>query len=446
MNQRQRQPRQHTVSREEAGPGAPSAPQPAPTGSSLPATRPAGREPTTKPREENPVDVAAAFLAEKWGSMTRLGYTEFRKLGALIQSSFPEMGALEIVKFFDNLGGKPYDNAEFWLDQVAKHPATLGPPELVLLKPGTPEWNEWLDESLSAEQIPAAYLCRLYRSDRDAAYEEVGYATAKDAVLYDYEWVEVPNVSSRLEAAKAEPNADKMFFDRDEKKWKARIPTPKLAYVAEAKKTARTRAIRRCAKRAYSLTEAKYIRVAAEVEDTLEELHAEAERAALPPGRQDVKSALRQLFRCQSCDPPVELLATELEAHRKQRPGHNSFLSLGPEGGLPERKPEPKRSPEGKRYISGDDHRRLHAWANERDYGGEIQNPHEMLKLIIAEIRGQPDTSGINTTEITYAEWEQVREALEKYPLRPSDAEDAEAMVVKTRPPTKAEQPDLLDQ
>lgn len=446
MNDRRQQRR--TTTRQESGPGAPAAQPPPPVGSSVPATR---EPPAPATSEENPIDVAAAFLAQKWGSLTRIGYTEFRKMGALVQSSFPEMGALEMVKFFDNLGGKPYDNAEFWLDQVAKHPATERPPELVPLKPGTPEWEEWIGESLGVQEIPAAYLCRLYRTDREGPFEEVGYATSKDAILYDYEWVEAEGAKSRADAAKMHPDADKLFEDREAQPrvWKARIPTPKIAYEGEAKKTARTRAIRRCAKRAYSLTEAKYIRVGVEVEELLEQMEADVTARELPKG-QDMRAALQARFVCKHCEPPVELVATELEAHRKDHPGHNSFTAVAESSGAappPPAKAAVKRSTEGVRYISDTDHKRLHAWANERNLGA-VSNPHETIKRIVADKRGLNDPAKVKTTEITYEEFEYVREELERFPLRPQDpekAEEVQAEVVETRP-GKAEQADLLDQ
>jgi hypothetical protein len=229
----------------------------------------------TRAQRSTVVDVAGLW-ASSWSTIEKLEPKDRETVARVIVGAFPEFGPLEILKYFEMIGGKLYDTAEFWLHQAAQHPHYRGA-ELVEIEPGTDDWHEYMGKRQDPANIAAAVKCTAHRfvAHRAGTGEEIlrteveaGYSAIGDTVLSETKWLDVREAKNRAEAEalvneRKAPDAivADIFFQSAKGNrpggWVAKLSAPREDFYALALKTARTRASRRCLRRMFSLAEAR---------------------------------------------------------------------------------------------------------------------------------------------------------------------------------------------
>jgi hypothetical protein len=194
-----------------------------------------------------PYRVTTALMKAKWGNVASLPVDEAVVVARTIHESFPMFGPWQIINNFDVLAGKTlYLNANGYIDIAMSHPMTESPPLLRQIEHGSEDWATYLGD-IQPNKIAAAYVCEFKRKDRAIPFVEANYCPMDDDLLY--------------RGKRDNPNR-KLKDD-----WRPL-----------AMKIARTRAIRRCLRFAFSPTEAAAIYAEKQVEAILQK----AERRELP--------------------------------------------------------------------------------------------------------------------------------------------------------------------
>lgn len=376
--------------------------------SNLPARREPVAPPAPTPAPVTVAREAAGLWAAKWSSIDKLTADDLQRVAAIVLSTFPDMGALEITSYFDLLGGKLRPNADFWIHVAARHPATTAGPVLEELVPDSDEWGSFLGRSLAPDLVAAAYKATIIRVDRTQPIEEANYVLRADPMLWEYEYLNDLPAQNRAQAealagerAPRGTEVDRVWFAKGA--WQARIRTLKPDWEPLARKKARTTAARRVCAKAYSLSEARVLAMTGQAQRVLDAAlatrHArpEDERLAIAPGP------------------------------REGQPGARAAVEVGDVRDLPDDAPAPRAAPiapptdasEG--FLAEVDRRRLHAWAAERDLGP--RDSHKALKALLARVLGVPEVD-VSTKRVRYADLPRIQEALEQYPYRDARAPD----------------------
>ncbi len=192
--------------------------------------------------------VTTQLIKKQWGNVASLDKHDAVVVARTIHESFPMFGPWQIINNFDVLAGKTlYLNANGYIDIAMSHPQTESPPLLREILHGTEEWTTWMGAETPKDVIAAAYVCEFKRKDRPIPFVECGYCPMDDDLL--------------LKGKRSDPN-------------RARKPD----WRPLAMKIARTRAVRRCLRFAFSPTEAAAIYA----EKKVEALLTKAERKQLP--------------------------------------------------------------------------------------------------------------------------------------------------------------------
>ena len=363
--------------------------------SNLPAVRPEvgsltdiGPELSLVPVKQETLEEAVTLWSAKWDTMQAMKPEDLRKVAAVILGSFPYLGPVELTTFFDVLGGKIYPNEQFWQDSVARHPMNDGF-SVVVLKPETEEWDEWIGASMKSDQIAAAYLCRVRRKDRAEPIEEASYVSKTDALICEFTYRDFGTNKEEAEKAAKEQIPEGAVLDRfwfkkawqnQPAHWAARYATLKPDWEAIAKKKARSTAARRTMRKAYSLSEARVSFVLRAAEERLPQ---PAQIASETPEVQPTAAA------------PAKPSTSETA-----RPAPTGTAAL----------------------ISENDRRKMFAWANEREFPEGVT-----LKTVISKVTGVPEEE-VSTKQVTNGQLLQVREALEQYPAKGQKAPAEETM------------------
>ena len=214
--------------------------------------------------------------------------------------------------------------------------------------------------------------------------------------------------------------------------WKVAVKTLREDWVILAKKKARSTAARRCATRAFSLTEAKITLMLHQAQAVLDRV---ATRGEIPvelgepvevaPGV-TVRSAgarttpLRQsqhpydLAPSPAEDPaPVEILSVEELANEQPAPVAEVEVEA------PAAPLKAESAPPPPAYLSDPDRRKMFAWAGERDFGDFAT--HEGLKRVIAQVKDLP-LAEVSTKRVTYDDLPLIRAELEVFPFKQPSA------------------------
>lgn len=372
---------------------------------------------------------AAAMWTKGWSTFEKLNPKDREKVAQVIHSSFPEMGALEITKYFDMIGGKLRENAEFWMQTAAQHPATEWGPVLTEIEPGSDLWNEYVDKDLDHSIVACAFIAEVKRRDRTLPTREANYVLKKDAILSEFTYENLDNVKNQLEAQKLAKDLEAAGRGKLEKvgyqdeqqgggrRWYAKFSVLREDFRALARKKCRTTAARRCCVRAFSLTEAKVmtcLKAAQAIIDRAVEGTTFAPIApSLPVGNGHQVSGSRALMVPIQMDDPAPTTLPGVE-----RPA----VEVGSVESISDDAPSPEaESVDPSEFLSENDRRKVLAWAGERNLDGDTV---ERLKEIIASLR-RCAVEKVSTKEIRYSELERIRETLESFPLKEFTQGDA---------------------
>ena len=355
---------------------------------------PARRAPEPKPLTK--AEQAAALCSQGWGNLAKLPEKQATMLFAALSEQFPDLGPVELVNGFELLGGTTiYDKGEFWLSRLASSDLIVEYPDPIRLEPGTELWDKWMGKQ-DPEVIVAAYLIRVGKvaiaTGTIEPVEEIGYSSIDDTVLYSQMWVELPKAKTADEARKmamaleyegppliygTHPRVPSPYWvDRTFKKdnvWKVRFQYLSGDFDGLAGKTARTRAARRCGKRALGLS------IAASLEM--------AQRSF------EIKKESVGLLRAAHAEDPY---ATPEEIQEKVTRPEEDVTQAG--------------TPENKvRQLYGVAERKFE------------DNPHLVIKRMLADVRGLDVTKRavlekLNPHEMTLEEFQKVGEILDKMP------------------------------
>jgi len=259
-------------------------------------------------------------------------------------------------------------NADGYVDIAMAHPMTEGPPIWTEIKPGTEEWAEHFGPDLNPKDMAAVYKCEFKRKDRALPFAEINYCTKEDSLLWNYK------------------NRVKDSLKSD---WKPL-----------AGKIARTRALRRCLRFAFSPTEAAALYAEKKVENILlEAAKAETPRAVIAP------------------DDPYSEPQTGIRAGVEVVELQEAF--------------DPDKT-----YITEVERRKLFAMADRMDTGD--LSPHEAIKLALRDALADEDPvahaelkiEDVSTKKITYAMYPEVVTRLSTdYLFKDREVTDAPAEV-----------------
>lgn len=399
----------------------------------------------TRAQRSTVADVAGLW-ASSWSTIDKLEPQDRLTVARVIVSAFPEFGPLEILKYFEMIGGKLYDTAEFWLHQAAQHPNYRGA-ELVELEPGTEDWIDLIGKRQDPAKIAAAVKCTAHRfvSQRAGTGEEIlrteveaGYSAMGDAVLSETKWMDVKEAKNRAEAEAlvlerkaAGAIVSDVFFQAAKGNrpggWVARLLVPREDFFALALKTARTRASRRCLRRMFSLAEAR-------------------KTTALTHANRIIEAKLGQ---DPGDDSPVNMLegaGAPLGIRAGGRPAPTLRDAQEGYGDAPElrhaeeqlaRRAAPAAAPRATSthdeaadraplLISEEDRRKLYVALDDKVTLDLGPNAHEALHELIRRTKQLPPNAPASTKDLTYPEWEKVMEAIDVLPFR-GDADEGGA-------------------
>jgi hypothetical protein len=319
--------------------------------------------------DASPVEVTTALVKAHWGSVLDLPEGSGRAIARTLHDSFPMWGPYQFMQYFDILGGDFYLNAEGYYDVAAAHPMTEEPPVWFLVKPETPEWDEFIGSSMNPEDIAAGYICEYKRRDRAIPFREFNYCLKSDELLR--EWT----------------------GPKGSRKRALRIDWEPLA-----RKIARTRSARRVLRTGLSLTEAaeRYAQMA--VAQILEE----AERKALP---KPVVSP---------DDPYSDKPEPRPEPEVTTAPPESVFESIIVE-------------PDRRYLFKLRDDRDLSELSDDPNEALKF-----LMQKVYAEMGDPKDIGEISTTKLTYKVYFKVRDALSLFPYKDRETVEVEAEVVDT--------------
>jgi hypothetical protein len=313
--------------------------------------------------EDIPVHrVTTALIRQKWGNAASLDRQDAAVVARTIHESFPMFGPYQIINNFDVLAGKTlYMNANGYIDIAMSHPQTESPPLLRQIEHGSDDWATYMGD-VSPDVIAAAYVCEFKRRDREIPFVEANYCPMDDDLLY-----------------KGKRNSP----DRKKKDdWRPL-----------AMKIARTRAIRRCLRFAFSPTEAAALYAEKKVEAVLEK----AQRRELPK--------------------PV---ASPADPYTEEQP----VREVGPEPG----DFDPDRV-----AIAEHERRKLFAITERLDTGD--LSPMEAIKYTLADLSQEQtgelvEIGDISTKKITYGMYPELISRLhERFPFKDREVVEVDAVV-----------------
>ena len=95
---------------------------------------------------------------------------------------------MQMSQWFDLLGGKIRPNAEFWIDVANRHPTTEAVTRYYV-DAEHPEWKEWMGKQ-APDEIAAAYVTVVKRSDRSHPFTELNYCKKDDPILYEVRYMD----------------------------------------------------------------------------------------------------------------------------------------------------------------------------------------------------------------------------------------------------------------
>lgn len=390
-------------------------------------------------------EVAVAWKAN-WTSLEKAKPDDLKTIARLIIQAYPSFSSFEMMSYFYILGGKLYENAEFWMHQAASHPDFRGS-ELAQIFPGTPDWDELIGKKQDPDVILAAVKCTARRKQPGGEHRvevEASYVLATDSILSEYAYHNLGSkvrVEAELEA-KQLGAVDKLFWQLDNPnaprgapgagagKWVARVATPKPDAQALALKKARTTATRRCLRRVFSLGETRITATLAQANHYLGTAtgHVDEREDEWLPMYQDGKLVGR--FRAGGSVARVPLTDAHYgESDARQAP-RDEGPRVGP--GTPGFDATPLKAEStvdaaadrAGKLINEVDRRKLYTALEGRDLAGLVPDPtdfHEALHVLIRQMKKLPPGAPAHTQDLTYPEWEQLRILIDALPFAESD-------------------------
>lgn len=354
---------------------------------------------------------AAKLWKQQWAKLEDLSVEQLGKAAAIIKRAHPHFTEIDILKYYDFLGGKLRENAEYWMDMASRHPQYERMYQ-ERIKPGSELWDMWLGET-DPNAIAAAVLTWVFRKDRGEPQCELNYVKMDDSILYDYT---IRNLGGGMAPGEAEAKGrsiatdsmlfHKSFWSAKQKTYFGKFKTLAPDWPALALKKARTTSARRALMRAFSLQESRAASLSGYVDDALS-------------GRDVDLDAIE----------PIERDADTDRQHRPTLAGQPTKLLSDGET-RQEHDDEDNASPFHDRPILEKDRKKMHLWLRDRQIPSG-RHLHDELKVIIAEIQGV-DFNSVSTKNVTYGQYERIREICEGYPLiesKESGAPDATTIV-----------------
>lgn len=406
-------------------------------------------------------EVAVAWKAN-WTSLEKAKPDDLKTIARLIIQAYPSFSSFEMMSYFYILGGKLYENAEFWMHQAASHPDFRGS-ELAQIFPGTPDWDELIGKKQDPDVILAAVKCTARRKQPGGEHRvevEASYVLATDSILSEYAYHNLGSkvrVEAELEARQLGA-VDKLFWQLDNPnaprgapgagagKWVARVATPKPDAQALALKKARTTATRRCLRRVFSLGETRITATLAQANHYLGTAtgHVDEREDEWLPMYQDGKLVGR--FRAGGSVARVPLTEARYgEDDARQAPreipagetgsaiprpsaaaddavGAGAAARFRQEQGLKAESGVDTAADRAGKLISEQDRRKLYTALEGRDFTKYADDMHEALRALIGEMKHVlPADPRASTKDLTYPEWEQLRILIDALPFAESD-------------------------
>jgi len=226
------------------------------------------------------VDSDATMLRARWSNSSNLQEDDFRSLAIIAR----ECGMNPIFDL-DVLGGRPFDNANFWRGLLAAHPHVQSI-EQHRIQPGTPEWDEWIGVD-EPDVVAAAILTRVVMRNRTMPIVEANYVLKTDSILYEGEKAQSlgPGPEGQAKARELEARGVKVWLAKQEgakpREWMAKQMSLMPDWRARALKKARSTALRRCAKVAVPMEHARVLRGMDRMERLIETREQSGARAVV---------------------------------------------------------------------------------------------------------------------------------------------------------------------
>jgi len=324
--------------------------------------RPGAGYALTTPQE---VDSDATMLRARWGTTASLREDDFRAMAIIAR----ECGMNPIFDL-DVMGGRPYDNANFWRGLLASHPSVVSV-EQERIHPDTEAWEEWVGVE-EPDVVAAAVLTRVVMSHRTKPIEEVNYVLKTDSILYEGEKAQSlgSGPEAQQKARELEAQGVRVWLGKADgnrpREWMAKQMSLLPDWRARALKKARSTSIRRAAKLAVPMEHARVLRG---------------------------MDRMERLIETRAQTGPRAVVATEADP----------YGAPGAEG------PEVSRQLAPPSTIT-EEHRRM-IWAQASQKG--LDNVD--LKVLIARVLGI-SRDEVSTSRLTYEQLPQVIDAIQSIP------------------------------
>lgn len=375
---------------------------------------------------------AIADAVSVWGgnftSLEKLPPEDLARVARVIITAFPDFTALDCLTYFDVLGGKLRETAEFWIHMGSRHPAFAGM-ETERIRPGSGVWDEWLPGQDPAH-IAAAYLCRVWRSDRPRPMIECNYVMVADPMLFDYRFESLGNRANK-EAAIAEASArgypersDVFFVNKNGGYWAAKWSEPVLDLQAKAAKKARTTAAGRTFKKAFSRLEAKLSTVLRQLEKT----------PLVSAGGGDSRHAPAQLVQgvgaIRGAGAPTAPIRSDRYDEGEPPAARRATAPAAIETPVELEPHDPPPATEQRDVLPEAERRHLYSLLTPRNISLlGVDSDHEALHAIIRKVRGLGPDAKVSTRDVLYSELEAVVAEIDALPF-----EDAQPKEEETTP------------